>query len=128
MYCMPAQGVRPRTHGDLLSYEELVRVVRVAAGFGVRKVRITGGEPLVRTNLTYLVSSIRDIEGIEDNSHTTNGLLLKGLAGDLAAAGLARINVSLDSLKPERYGEITRGGDVTASVVQLLSTISSRCP
>jgi cyclic pyranopterin phosphate synthase len=109
---MPEKGVRPMTHGDVLSYEELIRVVRGAASLGVRKVRITGGEPLVRTNLTHLVASIRATEGIEDISLTTNGLLLKRYAQELASAGLKRVNVSLDSLKPERYSEITRGGDV----------------
>ena len=112
VYCMPPGGVTPLTHGDVLSYEELVRVVRVAAGLGVRKVRLTGGEPLVRTNLARLVSSIAGIEGIEDISLTTNGLLLKRHVRDLAAAGLKRVNVSLDSLKPERYREITRGGEL----------------
>lgn len=112
IYCMPAGGVRPIEHKEILTYEEIIRVVRVAAGLGVRKVRITGGEPLARKNITYLVGSIKKIQGIEDLSLTTNGVLLGKYAGELADAGLNRVNVSLDSLRPGRYREITRGGDI----------------
>lgn len=112
VYCMPAEGVSPAEHKDILSYEEIIRIVRIAAGLGVRKIRLTGGEPLVRKNLSYLVSSLNSVEGIEDISLTTNGLLLEDKAFSLAAAGLRRINVSLDSLKPDKYREITRGGDI----------------
>jgi len=112
MYCMPANGIRPIEHKEILTYEEIVRVVRVAAGLGVRKIRITGGEPLARRGIPFLISSIRNIEGIEDISLTTNGILLEEYAGELAAAGLSRVNVSLDSLRPDRYKEITRGGDM----------------
>lgn len=113
IYCMPTGGVMPIEHKEILSYEEIVRVVRVAAALGVRKIRITGGEPLARKNVTYLVSSLRNITGIEDISLTTNGVLLKKYAKELADAGLNRVNISLDSLMPERYGEITRGGEIS---------------
>ncbi len=109
---MPSEGVRPIEHKDILRYEEIIRIVRIAAGLGVRKIRITGGEPLIRKDLPHLISSINNIEGIEDISLTTNGLLLKKYAQSLASAGLRRVNVSLDSLRPERYREITRGGDI----------------
>lgn len=112
IYCMPADGVRPLEYKNLLSYEEITRLVTVAARLGVRKVRITGGEPLARKNLPFLIGSISEIEGIEDISLTTNGTLLKELAGSLASAGLTRVNVSLDSLHPDRYRHITRGGDI----------------
>ncbi len=112
IYCMPAEGVRPIEHKEILTYEEIIRVVRVAAELGVRKIRITGGEPLARKNVTYLISSIRKIPGIEDMSLTTNGVLLKKYAKELADTGLDRVNISLDSLRPERYREITRGGDI----------------
>lgn len=112
IYCMPAGGIRPLEHKSLLQYEEITRVVKVAACLGVRKVRITGGEPLVRRNLPFLIESISAIDGIEDISLTTNGVLLKQLARSLASAGLKRVNVSLDSLYPERYRQITRGGDM----------------
>ncbi|MFZ6008170.1 MAG: GTP 3',8-cyclase MoaA [Nitrospirota bacterium] len=112
IYCMPSEGIKPIEHKDILGYEEIIRIVRIAAGLGVRKIRLTGGEPLIRKDLPYLVSSINSIEGIEDISLTTNGLLLKKYAQSLASAGLRRVNVSLDSLRPERYREITRGGDI----------------
>ncbi|MEK6699777.1 MAG: GTP 3',8-cyclase MoaA [Nitrospirota bacterium] len=112
IYCMPPGGIRPIEHKSLLSYEEITRLVEVAARLGVRKVRITGGEPLARKNLPFLIESLGRIAGIEDISLTTNGLLLKQLARTLASAGLNRVNVSLDSLYPERYRRITRGGDL----------------
>lgn len=109
---MPTEGVRPFEHRDILSYEEITRIVRVAAGLGVRKIRITGGEPLARKNVTFLISSIKRIPGIEDMSLTTNGVLLERYAQELADAGLDRVNISLDSLRPARYREMTRGGDL----------------
>ncbi|BCB97285.1 GTP 3',8-cyclase [Dissulfurispira thermophila] len=109
---MPSEGIKPIEHKDILSYEEIIRIVRIGAALGVRKIRLTGGEPLVRKGLTYLVSSINGIKGIEDISLTTNGLLLKKYARSLASAGLKRVNVSLDSLRPDRYREITRGGNI----------------
>ena len=112
IYCMPSEGIRPIEHKEILSYEEIIRITRIAAGIGVRKIRITGGEPLIRKDLPYLVSSINNIEGIEDISLTTNGILLKKYAQTLASAGLKRVNVSLDTLRPDRYKEITRGGDI----------------
>jgi len=112
IYCMPDEGVMPVAHKEILSYEEIERVVRVAAALGVRKIRITGGEPLARKNVTYLIASLRNISGIEDMSLTTNGVLLEKYAKELADAGLNRVNISLDSLKPERYREMTRGGEI----------------
>jgi len=112
VYCMPQGGIKPLDHSSILKYEEIIRIARVAAGLGVKKIRITGGEPLIRRNLAYLVSSLAGIKGIEDLSLTTNGLLLEDMAGPLADAGLRRVNISLDSLRPDRYREITRGGDL----------------
>lgn len=111
-YCMPSCGVQLLGHGDILSDSEIIRIVRIAAGLGVRKIRLTGGEPLLRPGLVALVASLSGIEGIEDMSLTTNGLLLGSMAGKLAEAGLRRVNVSLDSLKPERYRAVTRGGSM----------------
>lgn len=110
IYCMPPGGVPLLNHADLLSYEEILRIIKISAQLGVRKIRITGGEPLVRKNLPWLIASIRSIAGIEDISLTTNGLLLLDAIEELRASGLTRINVSVDSLIPHRYAEITRGG------------------
>ncbi len=109
---MPSGGLIPIEHKEILRYEEIVRVVSIASRIGVRKIRITGGEPLVRKNVVYLISSIKNIKGIEDLSLTTNGILLSRYAEELKNAGLDRINVSLDTLKPERYRKITRSGDL----------------
>jgi cyclic pyranopterin phosphate synthase len=111
-YCMPAEGVQLMQHHDILSFEEITAVVREAVSMGVSKVRITGGEPLVRRGVVSLVEQIAAIEGIEDFGLTTNGILLKEFAPALAKAGLHRINISLDTLNPEKYREITRGGDI----------------
>jgi len=113
VYCMPRGGVKLSGHREILTYEEIVRVVGIASSLGVRKIRITGGEPLVRKNITYLVASLRALEGIEDISLTTNGILLEKYASALADAGLTRVNISLDTFRPDRYREITRGGDIS---------------
>lgn len=112
IYCMPPKGLPPIEHKDILRYEEIIRILRIAVDIGVTKIRITGGEPLVRKNITYLVSSIKQIAGIKDLSLTTNGILLEQYAEELAYAGLDRVNISLDSLMPDKYREITRGGDI----------------
>jgi cyclic pyranopterin phosphate synthase len=109
---MPFNGLRLFERKEILNYEEISRIVRIAAGLGVRRVRITGGEPLARKSLTYLIALIKKIEGIEDLSLTTNGVLLSKYAKELSDAGLDRVNISLDSLSPDRYREITRGGDI----------------
>jgi GTP 3',8-cyclase len=114
IYCMPSQGIDTLEHREILSYEEITRVVRVAAGLGVRKIRLTGGEPLVRKDLAYLVRSVRNIRAIDELSLTTNGIFLEQHAGELAGAGITRVNISLDSLRPDKYREITRGGDINA--------------
>lgn len=107
-YCMPAEGLAWAERESLLSFEEIERLVSLFASFGVKSVRLTGGEPLVRKGLPELVERISAIHAIEDISLTTNGILLEGMIGDLVEAGLTRVNVSLDALTPERYREITR--------------------
>jgi cyclic pyranopterin phosphate synthase len=114
VYCMPPEGVVPTTHKEILSYEEIVRIVEIGAGLGVKKVRLTGGEPLTRKDVSFLVSSLKKIRGIEDLSMTTNGTLLERHARELADAGLDRVNVSVDSFNADRYRKITRGGSLDA--------------
>ncbi|MCX5719890.1 MAG: GTP 3',8-cyclase MoaA [Nitrospirae bacterium] len=113
IYCMPSEGVIPIEYKEILRFEEIVRIAKIATGIGVRKIRITGGEPLVRKNVTYLIKEIKNVEGIEDLSLTTNGVLLSKYAEELVDAGLDRVNISLDSCRPDRYKEITRGGDIS---------------
>ena len=112
LYCMPAEGMTWIPQEDILSYEEIARVVRVLAASGVRRVRLTGGEPTVRRELPRLVAMLAAIPGIDDIALTTNGLLLRELAKPLVAAGLTRFNVSLDTLDAARFASLTRGGDV----------------
>jgi len=107
-YCMPEEGVELVEHRDLLTYEEIVRTIEVFACNGITKIRLTGGEPLVRRGVVHLIKRIAKVEGIKDLSLTTNGVLLKDYARDLAEAGLRRINISLDTLEPERFAYITR--------------------
>jgi cyclic pyranopterin phosphate synthase len=111
-YCMPKEGLSRIGHDDILRYEEILRIIRVAAGMGITKVRITGGEPLVRRGIVEFIASLGTVQEITDVSLTTNGILLKDCAEDLFAAGIRRINVSLDSLDAEKYARITRGGDL----------------
>jgi len=112
VYCMPEEGVQLRTHEEILRYEEIARIVRVGSELGFTKVRLTGGEPLVRPGIERLVAMIAQIPGLNDVAMTTNGILLARYAHALAAAGLDRVNVSLDSLDPKRFHEITRWGSL----------------
>ena len=113
-YCMPADGISLLDHADILNFDELVDVTKTAVKMGFNKVRITGGEPLVRKGIVDLVGMIAKIGGINDLSMTTNGTLLAQFAGSLAKAGLMRINISLDTLDPRKFHEITRGGDLNS--------------
>jgi len=107
-YCMPAEGMPWIAREEILSFEEIERLVRLLVDLGVRDVRLTGGEPLVRREFPALVARLRAVEGIEDLSLTTNGYLLDAQAADLVAAGIDRVNVSIDSLARARFFEITR--------------------
>lgn len=112
VYCMPVEGVAPRDHHELMRFEEIVEVVRVAAENGITKIRLTGGEPLVRKGIVDLVHMIRQISGINEITMTTNGYLLEKHAEALKEAGLTRVNVSVDTLKPDLFKKITRRGDL----------------
>jgi GTP 3',8-cyclase len=110
VYCMPPEGIVRRPHEEMMTFEEIAAVVRVAAEHGIHKIRLTGGEPLVRKGLPDLVRMIAETPGIDDISLTTNGLLLEKMIVPLHEAGLNRINVSLDTLQPEKFRRVTRGG------------------
>ena len=110
VYCMPEGGVPMLAHDQILSFEELARIVRACAELGVRKVRLTGGEPLAPRGVVDLVRMVAEVPGVEDVAMTTNACQLAPIAADLRAAGLGRLNVSLDTLRPERYAKITRCG------------------
>lgn len=111
-YCMPAEGLTWLRRGELLSFEETHRIVGVFAGMGVRRIRLTGGEPTIRRDLRRLVELIASVPGIEDVSMTTNAHRFAAHAHALAEAGLRRVNISLDSLDAQRFAEMTRGGDL----------------
>lgn len=114
LYCMPKEGLSLIGHDDILRYEEILRVTRLAVKKGISKVRVTGGEPLVRRGIVEFIARLKAIEGLNDISLTTNGILLEEFAEKLNRAGMTRINVSLDSLNPQKYAEITRGGSLAA--------------
>ena len=108
--CMPAEGIKFLPHEDILSYEEIAEIVQYAVTQGFEKIRLTGGEPLVRRNITSQIEMLSGIPGVNDLSMTTNGILLKDYAFDLVKAGLNRVNVSVDTLDPQKYKTLTRGG------------------
>ncbi len=110
VYCMPPEGVRKQAHDQILSLEEIGEIARAAVELGVKKIRLTGGEPLVRRGVLSLCRELRRIPRLQELTLTTNGLLLSGMAAELKAAGVDRVNVSLDTLDPEKYRRITRGG------------------
>jgi cyclic pyranopterin phosphate synthase len=110
---MPPEGIDPLRHEDILKFEEIEEIVRYSIDWGIDKVRITGGEPLVRKGVVYLIETLSNLEGIKDLSLTTNGILLKDYARDLKNAGLQRINVSLDSLKADKFQRITKVGKLS---------------
>lgn len=110
IYCMPEKGVSQLSHGDILRFDEIVAIVEAAADLGIKRIRLTGGEPLVRKGVVDLVKQIASIESIDDVALTTNGVLLPRMAQDLRKAGLARVNISLDSLDPDQFAFITRVG------------------
>ncbi|WP_051537943.1 GTP 3',8-cyclase MoaA [Treponema sp. C6A8] len=120
-YCMPPQGINHIPHQEILTFEEITELVRVLAGLGVKKIRLTGGEPLVRRDIVSLVKLLKDIPGIEEICLTTNGILFSELATDLKAAGLSRVNISLDTLNDDTFFAIT-GSRGVEKVLQSLKT------
>ncbi len=123
IYCMPPEGIPLMEHKEILSFEEIATVVRHAVKLGLINFRLTGGEPLVRRNIDHLVSMLASIEGVKDLAMTTNGIFLKKYAATLKKSGLSRLNISLDTLKEDRFSQITRGGrlaDVLGGIEETL--------
>jgi cyclic pyranopterin phosphate synthase len=112
VYCRPKEGISLQGHEDILRYEEIIRIVSVAVKMGLVKVRVTGGEPLVRRGFIEFIAALKKINGLKDISLTTNGILLEEFAGKIFDAGISRINISLDSLNKDKYSQITRGGNL----------------
>lgn len=111
-YCMPETGIEKQEHDEILSLEEIFEVVKACAELGIDKVRITGGEPLVRKGLVSLIENINTVSSIKEITLTTNGILLERYANDLKKAGVNRVNISLDTLDSEKFKSITRGGSL----------------
>ena len=124
-YCMPACGVPKKPHGDILSFEEIAEIARVAVRLGIEKIRLTGGEPLVRRDIVELVRRLAAIPGLKTLGMTTNGLLLPRYAEELRDAGLQSVNISLDTLDADRYREVTRGGRVEDAIAGVDAAIAA---
>jgi cyclic pyranopterin phosphate synthase len=122
---MPEEGVPPRAHSDFLSFEQMAQVAQAAVGLGVRKIRLTGGEPLVKRGIVDLVRMLACIEGLEHLAMTTNGTLLQRYALQLKEAGLDSVNVSLDTLDGARFRWLTRGGDIRQSLDGIWAAIDA---
>lgn len=111
-YCMPQHGVVPKKHSEILRYEEMLMIIKQCALMGIKSVRLTGGEPLVRKGIINFISQLADIEELDNISITTNGVLLREYARELKLAGISNVNISIDSLREERFRYITRGGNL----------------
>ena len=124
-YCMPAAGVPKKEHDEMLTEEEMILAVRAAARLGVNKLRITGGEPLVKKNILSICEKTAAVSGIREVCMTTNGILLPAMAKDLRKAGVKRLNISLDTLDPEKYRSVTRVGDFEEARAGILSALDA---
>lgn len=124
-YCMPADGVCKKSHDEMLTQEEIITAAKVAAKLGVNKIRLTGGEPLVKKNIVDIVAKIKEIDGINEICLTTNGSYLPRYAKDLKKAGLDRINVSLDTLNPEKFRYMTRIGELNETLDGIDAALST---
>lgn len=124
IYCMPEKGVDKKSHKDILRYEDILKIVKAASMLGIKKVRYTGGEPLILRNIDKLIYETSKLQGIEDIAITTNGILLFDMAEDLKKAGLNRVNISLDTLDKEKFKNITRIGDLDKVLMSIEKCIS----
>ena len=112
IYCMPEDGVDKKCHQEIMRFEQIEKIITACAVLGIKKVRFTGGEPLILKGIDKLIAHTASMQSIKDISLTTNGILLADMAEDLKKAGLSRVNISLDTLKPYKFKEITRFGDI----------------
>jgi len=112
VYCMPEGGIGKKEHHEIIRHEEIIKILKASAFLGINKVRFTGGEPLIVKGVDRLINETSKINGIEDISITTNGILLNSMVNELKKAGLKRVNISLDSLKEDKFKKITRGGNI----------------
>ena len=112
VYCMPEGGIGKKEHHEIIRHEEIIKILKASAFLGINKVRFTGGEPLIVKGVDKLINETSKINGIEDISITTNGILLNSMVNELKKAGLKRVNISLDSLKEDKFKKITRGGNI----------------
>ena len=124
-YCMPENGFKLCPHKEILTFEKIVEIAKEAAALGVKKIRLTGGEPLLRRDIIELINMLSKIDGIKDLCMTTNGILLAKYAKDLKKAGLSRINISLDTTSAKKFSEITRGGNIADVFAGIDSAITA---
>lgn len=124
-YCMPEEGVCKKKHEDMLREDEMIQAVEAAAALGIKKVRITGGEPLVKRNILSICRRVAEVEGIEEVCMTTNGILLPALAKPLREAGVQRVNISLDTLDEKKYAQMTRRGELRQALLGLEAALDA---
>lgn len=124
-YCMPGSVFVHKSHSDIISYEQIESLTKVAAKIGITKIRLTGGEPLVRKNIEQLVAKLTAIDGIDEVCMTTNGSLLVDMAVKMKQNGLGRVNISIDSLDADRYRRVTRGGDLCKAIAGVDAAIKA---
>lgn len=124
IYCMPEHGIESKSHDDILRFEDSLKIIKSATKLGIRKIRFTGGEPLIMKNIDKLIYETSRIPGVEDISITTNGILLNDMANDLKKAGLKRVNISLDTLDEDKFKMITRIGNLNKVLESIEKSIS----
>ena len=124
IYCMPEGGVPRVSHSDILTFDEITRICRIGSDIGISRIKLTGGEPLVRRGLPALLRMIRDLPGIEQVTLTTNGILLKENINELVSSGLDAVNISIDTPDAGRYKEITRGGGLSRALEGMEAALS----
>lgn len=124
-YCMPEEGIEDLGHENILSFESIERIIKASTELGITKFRLTGGEPLVRSGIVDLIEILAKIKGVEELTLTTNGIMLDKYAEALKNAGLDRVNISLDTMDPKKYAEITRGGDLSRVIAGINASINA---